>query len=64
MSHILTPQQCRIHQWERQLEVLGGVECVVQICERCGRKEVCWSERPLPADVVAGEELTEELLPA
>jgi hypothetical protein len=38
---------CRLHDWERRLEFHRGVECVVRVCRRCARKELCWSRRPL-----------------
>jgi hypothetical protein len=40
--------ECRDHRWERRLEVRCRIECVVACCLRCGRKELCWSRRPLP----------------
>jgi hypothetical protein len=40
--------RCQDHLWERRLEVRHRVECVVAYCLRCGRKELCWSRRPIP----------------
>jgi hypothetical protein len=31
------------HDWERELRLFEGVECVVQSCRHCGVTEVCWS---------------------
>jgi hypothetical protein len=45
-------KQCQHHAWERQLEVHRGVECVVRVCPRCGRKELCWSRQPMPPDEI------------
>jgi hypothetical protein len=40
-------EPCTVHAWERRRETCRGVECVVGVCSRCGRKELCWSRRPL-----------------
>jgi hypothetical protein len=53
MTSVPTGEPCRQHFWERCLEVHGGIECVVRFCRPCGRKEVCWSRRPLPPEVAA-----------
>jgi hypothetical protein len=38
---------CQLHSWKRHLEFIDGIECVVGTCRRCGRKQLCWSRRPL-----------------
>jgi hypothetical protein len=53
MTNVLTGQPCRHHRWERRVEFHGRIECVVRFCRPCGRKEVCWSRRPLPPKVAA-----------
>jgi hypothetical protein len=62
MTTSTAPHDCHQHLWERHLEHLGGTECVVRCCRRCGRKEICWSRRSGPrrwprptADVPQGE---------
>ncbi len=51
MKSVHSSQDCRDHLWDRRLEIHGGVECVVRECCRCGRRELCWSRRPLPVGV-------------
>jgi hypothetical protein len=48
---VQTPLSCNplCHPWDRRREVIGSVECVIRVCYRCGRKELCWSRRPLRA---------------
>jgi hypothetical protein len=54
MTKTSTASGCRLHDWERLLEFHHGVECVVRSCRRCGRKELCWSRRPLSLEATAG----------
>ena len=42
------PGICRLHySRERRLQFIDGIECVVGTCQYCGRKQLCWSSRPL-----------------
>jgi hypothetical protein len=52
MTSSLTGNQCKGHYRVRRLEVHDGVECVVQLCVDCGRRELCWSRRPLSPEIV------------
>jgi hypothetical protein len=56
MTGTSSARTCAHHFWERRLEVRGGIECVVRFCRRCGRKELVWSRRPLPADELGLDE--------
>jgi hypothetical protein len=38
---------CPPHRWERYLQIVSGVECVIRSCRHCGRQELCWSRQPL-----------------
>jgi hypothetical protein len=60
-DNVTERQPCRFHHWERGLEVRAGVQRVVRVCGRCGRKEECWSERRLPAKRKIRSEFAEEL---
>jgi hypothetical protein len=53
MTIFAAANQCQGHHRERRLEVHDGVECVVQLCLDCGRRELCWSRRPLRPDTVS-----------
>ena len=52
MTNASLARGCRVHLWERRLEVHEGVECVMGFCLNCGRKELCWSRRPLSPGAV------------
>jgi hypothetical protein len=47
----LHPVRCPHRSWERCLEIRDGIECVMRVCLGCGRSELVWSRRRIPAGV-------------
>ena len=55
MSESLGRGACRLHDWERRLERRHGVDCVIRVCHRCAREELCWSRSPVWLDSTDAE---------
>jgi hypothetical protein len=54
MKEMIPHPNCTAHLWQRRLQQQDGVECVVRVCRRCDRTELCWSRRGRRRDVNFG----------